>query len=121
MTNLLEADELAGMKATQELNLPETVFVQELTETSDGAGGSSQAWNTTVTTTGRIAPLGNSGEEREIARRLGNVQAYVITLPVATVVDEQSELQISGRQFQINATLKRSNQTALRLVCVEVL
>ncbi len=121
MTTLLTADELDDMKDTQDSNLPETVYIQTLTETATATSGRSQAWNTTTTTTGRIAPLGNSGEERELASRLGSVQGYVVTLPADTVVTNQNRLQISGRQFDIKATLKRSSQTALRLVCVEVL
>jgi SPP1 family predicted phage head-tail adaptor len=120
-TTLLTSDELDDMKDTQDSNLPETVYIQTLTETATATSGRSQAWNTTTTTTGRIATLGNSGEEREIASRLGSVQGYVVTLPADTAVTNQNRLQINGRQFEIKATLKRSSQTALRLVCVEVL
>jgi len=120
-TTLLTSDELDDMKDTQDSNLPETVYIQTLTETATTTSGRSQAWNTTTTTTGRIATLGNSGEEREIASRLGSVQGYVVTLPADTAVTNQNRLQINGRQFDIKATLKRSSQTALRLVCGEVL
>ena len=118
---MIDADELADMKATQNLTMTETVYIQELTETSNSAGGHTQAWNTTVTTVGRIVPSGKSAEEREFAARLGSVQGYTITLPADTVVTNKHRLQINGRNYEIVGTLIRSNQTALRVVCMEVL
>ena len=63
---MIDADELAEMKATQELTLTETVYIQTLTETSNNAGGQTHAWNTTITTVGRIAPTGKSAKSASL-------------------------------------------------------
>lgn len=118
---MLSNPELEDMRKQQDENLPETVYIQAVTETSNGAGGRSQAWTTTATTKGRIGNLGKDPQERAIAERLSNVAVYVITLPIGTVVDEKNQLQINGRQFQVHGIPRKSHQTALRVVCSEVL
>lgn len=117
---MLSDGELNDMRKQQEENLPETVYIQAATETSNGAGGRSQVWATVTTTKGRIGEVGKDPQEREIAGRLGNMTPYVITLPVGTVVTEKNQLQINGRQFQVHGAARKSHQTALRLVCSEV-
>ncbi len=112
--------ELADMRKQQEENLPETIYIQAATETSNGAGGRSQAWNTVATVNGRIGDLGKDPQERAIAERLSNVKVYIVTLPVGTTVDEKNQLQINGRQFHVHGVPRKSHQTALRVVCSEV-
>lgn len=117
---MLSAAELADMRKQQEENLPETVYIQSVTETPNGAGGRSQSWTTTATTNGRIGDLGKDPQERAIAERLTNVKVYVVTLPVGTAVDEKNQLQINGRQFVVHGAPRKSHATALRVVCSEV-
>lgn len=117
---MLSDVELSDMRSQQEENMPETVYIQAATETSNGAGGRSQVWATVATTKGRIGDLGKDPQERAIAERLTGVKAYVVTLPVGTAVDEKNQLQINGRQFQVVGAPHKSHQTALRVVCSEV-
>lgn len=112
--------DLTKMQAEQEKQMPETVYIQHLTRTSDGAGGWSEAWNTVETTKGRIGTANWQPNETEIAGRVQNRQKYVITLPPDTELTEQDRLQISGRQFEIIGIARRSEMTALRVTCVEV-
>ena len=117
---MLSDAELADMRKQQEENMPETVYIQEVTETSNGAGGRSQVLTTVATAKGRIGDLGKDPQEREIAGRLGNVTPYIVTLPVGTVITEKNQLQINGRQFLVHGAARKSHQTALRVVCSEV-
>lgn len=117
MSDLLSEAELSDMQAEAEENMPETVYVQAEVLTSNGAGGTSSAISTVATTTGKICPLGNSAQEREIAGRLGNVQLLIVKLPVGTVVDPTHQLQISGTQYQVHGVLGKSHQTVMRVVC----
>lgn len=117
---MLSNAELDDMRRQQDENLPETVYIQTATETSNGAGGRSQAWTTTATTKGRIGDPGKDPQERAIAERLTNVKVYVITLPVGIAVDEKNQLQINGRQFVVHGAPRKSHATALRVVCSEV-
>jgi SPP1 family predicted phage head-tail adaptor len=117
---MLSDAELEDMQDTQDQNLPETVYVQAKTAVSNSAGGQTESWSTIASVKGRIGGLGNSAQEREIAGRMGNVQVYKITLPAGTDVDENKQLQINGRQFKVGGVLRKSQSTALRVVCAEV-
>lgn len=112
--------DLTKMREEQEKQMPETVYIQRLTRTSDGAGGWSEAWNTIATTKGRIGLTNWQPSEAEIAGRVQNQQKYVITLPADTELTEQDRLQIDGGQFEIIGIARRSEATALRVTCVEV-
>lgn len=112
--------DLTKMRQTQEEQMPETVYVQSLTRSSDSAGGWSESWSTSATTKGRIGVSDWQPSEAEIAGRVQNRQKYVITLPAGTTLTEQDRLQINGRQFEIIGIAQRSEATALRVTCVEV-
>ena len=118
---MLSIDEIARMKTVQEDHLPDLVSVLRSKRISDGAGGWNEAWGTASTVSGRIAPADWRPQEPNLAGRLTATQRYVITLPVGTDVVETDRLQIAGRQFGIISVQRRSQATALRLICEEVL
>lgn len=115
----LSDKDLASIQAAQEVLLPDTVYVQRLTRTEDDAGGASEVWATVSTTTGRVAM--SSGSEQVIADRIGAVVTYMVTLPHDTALLQGDQLQINSRQFAIVSILNRSQKTAMRVVCTEVL
>lgn len=119
MTSILTTEQLAAMKAVQNLNLPETAYVQRLTRTSDGEGGYTEAWNTVTTTTGRIGePKGEF--EREIAGKIAVGMAYVITLPSNTEVLSTDQIQINSKNYKVHWSNKDKSQlTALRVIVTE--
>lgn len=111
--------DLAKIRAEREKLLPETVYVQRLTRTSDDAGGASEAWSTVATVRGSLEQ--SKGNEQVLADRIGAVLTYTATLPYDTEILHGDRLQVNGRQYQIETTLDRSEKTALRIICVEVL
>ncbi len=117
---MLTERELEQMRTQQDKALPETVYIQRLTRVMNDTGGWSETWATVATVKGRIGPSGKEAEEREIAGRLGVTQAYTATRPAGTERDESDRLQIDGRQFEVKGVIRRSQATALRVVCVEV-
>lgn len=107
------------MKATQNMNLPETAYVQALTKTSDGEGGWTEAWTTKATVSARIGePKGEM--EREIAGKIAVGVAYVITLPAGTAVLNTDQIQINSVNYKIHwLNTRKSILTAIRAVVTE--
>jgi SPP1 family predicted phage head-tail adaptor len=114
---MLSAPDLAQMRATQALALPDTATRTRNVETPNGMGGYTQT-PTTTTYACRIAPT--TGRELEIAARLTSAVTYTVTLPYDADVVADDELTVNGRRFKIEAVLQGGAwQTALRLLAVE--
>lgn len=105
--------------------MPDTLQVVEYASTPDGEGG-----YTTTPTLGdpvptRVAPLGagRSGSPEEIvAGRMGLVEAWVLTVPVGTDIDESDTVVINGtRPMQVSSVLApRSFDMATRILAQEI-
>lgn len=119
MTTLLTEKNLTKMKKTQELNLPETAYIQSLT-VSNSASGWSESWETQTTVNARLGePKGE--QEKNIASTITSGKAWVITLPAGTEVEDDNQIQINGVNYRVVWTNKgKSNITALRVVVTEV-
>lgn len=119
MTSLINAENLDKMRKTQELNLPETVYIQRLTVTN-GADGWHEAWDTVATVNGRLGePKGEM--EKSIASTVVAGKVWVITLPVGTDVLDTDQIQISSKNYRIHWTnVGKSHATALRVIVTEV-
>lgn len=113
--------DLEKIRAEQNKLMPDTVYIQRLTRTSDGAGGWAETWQTAATTKGRITP--NQRQAGEVVQG-GAVTAYgeyIVTLPHDTELRQDDRLQISGTQYEVVAILDRSEKTALRVLVSKVL
>jgi len=117
---MLTTRDLTAMRDTQYEALPETATIRRTTETSDGMGGRQPATSDVGVTPCRLAPLGQSAQERVIAERLTGMTAYVATLPAGTDVRMEDEISIGARVLRVIAVLGRSYETARRVVCVEM-
>lgn len=116
----MNSRELSEMRAEQEKQMPEVVYIQRLTRTPDGAGGWTETWQTVATTNGRIA-TNQRGAGEEV--RAGAVTAYgefVVTLPHDTELRQDDRLQINGAQYEVKAIFERSEKTALRVLVSKV-
>ena len=107
------------MRSTQELNMPETAYIQSLTATSDGQGGHTESWTTVSQSKARIGePKGDT--EKEVAGRIDVGRAMIITLPFDTDVKLDNQIQINEINYRVHWTNKdKSNITALRVVVTE--
>ena len=114
---MLDARDLADMRAAQALALPDTATRTRSMLVSDGMGGQTPSESTTSYAC-RLAPA--SGRELEIAARMTSAVAFTITLPHDADVAADDVITVNGRAFQVVAVLQGGAwQTALRVLAVE--
>ena len=109
------------MRATQELNLPETAYLQARTYLDDDMGGRVEGPMETIRES--KARLGEpKGElEKEQAGRINAKVVAVITLPADVTLEGVDEIQINGKQWKAHwSNADKSNMTALRVIVSEV-
>jgi SPP1 family predicted phage head-tail adaptor len=106
--------DLEKIRAEQVRLMPETVYIQRLTRTPDGAGGWTEIWQSVATTKGRIATQ-DGGETKRGGAITADV-TLIVTLPHDTDLRQDDRLQIGGKQYEIVNVLERSEKTALRAV-----
>lgn len=117
---LISDNNLAKMRKTQELNLPETAYIQKLVSESDDSGGYYESWQSAGQAPARLGNV-KGEQEREIAGQLGVEKVNVITLPADTEVDDTDRIQVNDVQYIVHWTNKnKSNLTALRVMVTEV-
>lgn len=116
---LLTDGNLAKLRKTQELNLPETAYIQSLSVTN-GADGWSESWQTKVTKPARLGePKGE--QEKTTASTIVGKTTYVVTLPADTDVSDEDRIQINSVDYRVHWTNKnKTNKTALRVLVTEV-
>lgn len=117
---MLSDNELAELREMQERNMPETVTRRRQVLADDGHGGFTTT-SSDLATTGRIGPTGRSPEEQVIAARVTGKQVYTITLPYGFDVTEPDQLIIGSRTFEVVGVVRRSIETARRVVATEVM
>lgn len=103
---MLTDAELDSMRADAALALPGTAVIQRETFTDDGGGGGTAGWTAAGTVDCRIAPI--SGSEREIADRIAQDAASVVTLPAETSITVRDRMVISGGTFNVMAIRQRN-------------
>ena len=118
---MLSATEIDAMRSTLDDSLPDTAQVQRKTLTGDGAGGYTESWATVATVACRVAPSGQSPQERVIAERLTATSTWTLTIPALTDVQPADRIVVGAQTFDVVAALARSEEIARRVVCVEVL
>lgn len=116
----LSDSEIMSIRETQKKYLPDTVYIQRLARTSDGAGGWTEVWQTIATTKGRIAPSQKQAGETLQGGAMTAYGEYIVTLPHDTELQQDDRLQISGTQYEVKAILERSEKTALRILVSKV-
>ena len=117
---MLTTAEISAMRTVQESALPDTVVIHRYTTVSDGMGGQIETWAAAGTVDGRIGAAWQASE-REIAGKLTETAAYVITVPQSTTVYERDRFLISGRTFEVRSIIDHEAwETARRSVAVEV-
>lgn len=113
---MLTTDDLAYLRATQELALPGSVVVQRKTYASDGMGGFSETWAVLGTVDGRIYPQRDRGAGELVAGgQVLSVTRWWATLPVGTNVSARDRLLYQSRTWEvIRVNNDQMWQTAVR-------
>jgi hypothetical protein len=110
---MLSVKRIEQMRNRQADLLPDSAQLRTRTQTTDGQGGRTDTYTTTVVYC-RLRPM--SGEQTQrFADQLAGVSGWVITLPVGTAVDEGDVIRIATVDYSvIGVTDKESWCTALR-------
>ena len=109
------------MRATQELNLPETAYLQARSYLDDGMGGKVEGPMETIKQCKARLGEPNGKLEQEQAGRINAKVVAVITLPADVTLDGVDEIQINGKQWKAHwSNADKSNMTALRVIVSEV-
>jgi len=116
----LSEREIVSIRETQKLHMPDTVYIQRLTRTGDGAGGWTEVWQTVATTKGRLAPSQRQAGEVVQGGAITAYGEYIVTLPADTELRQDDRLQIAGTQYEVKSILERSEKTALRVLAKKV-
>lgn len=115
---MFTAEELAGMRDTQEDALPETASIYSVPLSSDGQGGYTEdALSLLSTAACRVAPAEGMYAQM-LAERLGVLQLWRITLPAGTIVAHANRIVVSGVTYQVIEDPSRGSwETATRVLC----
>ena len=116
----LSAAELAGFRATQDENLPDTCTISRATLVADGMGGFTETWATVATVACRLGVAGTRPNEVESSEQLRNVADFVFTFPRGTSVLNGDRIVMGIRTFDVVKAQDHSWQTAMRAQVVEV-
>lgn len=111
---MLTPGDIAAMRATAGLALPDTATLERLTSTSDGGGGFTETWAQQGDALPcRVAPLGG-GEGGNAGGRVSDETTAVVTLPAGTDVTESDRLVIAGRRYEVTVVRERSDEITRR-------
>lgn len=108
--------ELAAMRETAAIALPETVTLKRPTRTVDAAGGIVETLNTVTTTAGRVA----REQPREVtqANKTTILAEWIVTLPYGTDVGAGDVLEVNGQTLHVVGRFTGSWRTCERVLCV---
>lgn len=110
---LLNAAEIAAMRATATESLDGTAVVSTQTYVSDGGGGGSTVWAPSGTLDCRMAPL-TEGEDVE-GNRLSTESSVIFTFPADTSIDHNAQITYSGGTFAVTGVRERSTEITTRV------
>ncbi len=117
---MLNDNQRSQMTAMQAMLMTETGTIMRKTLVANGIGGQTVSEASAGTVMCRVAPSGQSPQERAIAERLGLLMPFTVVVPNGTVVSEKDAIVVAGRRFEVKGVIRHSLATALRCVCVAV-
>lgn len=117
---MLDADDIAEMRATLDESLPDTAAVTRRIDASDGAGGATTTWSTVTETLCRIGPV-SARDQRIVGATIAALANYTLTVTAGTDVRAADRIAVGARTFAVKAVLRRGEwNLATRAVCAEV-
>lgn len=105
---MLSATQIADMRTTAALALPDTATISRVARASDGAGGWTETWSTVASGVAcRLMFTQNLGE----GPAAGTQQAasgWALTLPLGTDIRAADRVVVASRTFEVNSLLTAS-------------
>lgn len=119
MTNTLTDAEITAMRADlEDIALPDVGNVLTLSQTSDGAGGYSDAWGTA--TKDVKCRLGNVGGREQLAgMAVQSFNSFWLTLPHDTAITAEDRFEIGAQQYNVIAVDTGKSWNLCKRVLVE--
>ena len=118
---MISSTELDVMRTLQTATLDLTCQIRRKTLTDDQMGGQTESWaNSGSQTVCRVTETASATEGLSADREVSQI-GYIITLPYGKDVIAGDRLLVSGsRTFEILGVIKRSYETATRVICQEI-
>lgn len=116
----LSPGELTSMQHTQNALLPDTGVIHRPTGTSDGMGGTTQAYALVATEPCRLSPRNVQPADSVVAGRPENAMGWNITFRAGTDIRVTDRIVINGRTFEVDKPLKHALETVTRVIATEI-
>lgn len=118
--NTLTTAELTSMRADMEaVTLPDTCVIYAVSNTDDGEGGFSEAWNATATVSCRM--IYQSGQEVKAAGAVQAFSGWMLTVPQGATITAANRVSHGGHTYSIQAVNDTSSWlTVKRVQCQRV-
>jgi hypothetical protein len=99
LMNAISVTELARLQAAQAALLPDFATIRTRTQTTDGQGGRTDTYTTTVVR-GRLRPM-SAEQIARFADQLAGVSGWVITVPVGTAVALGDQIRVDSVDYDV--------------------
>lgn len=101
---MLTDSEVAAMRSTADMALPDTIIIGGPTVVSDGRGGGTTTFVASGTVDCRIVPVSSSGDGESVeGGRVHPDTEYVVTLPAGTDITSDDRLTFGSQTFTVTA------------------
>lgn len=117
---MLSAAQLANMRATAALALPETGTVYRRTTTTDSAGGFTIAEASQGTLSCRLDPVSNRDAILQTyAERIGSRPVFILYFEQGGSVLTNDKVVVGGENYEVFGILERSWEVSLQALVVK--
>lgn len=117
--SLLSDAQLAAMRSTADLALPDSAVISRATLASDLMGGYTETWATTATVACRLDPPGNARLD-QWQEKIMNRAVFILNLPSTTGIQSQDRATISGGVYEVLGLMDGSWEITSRAVVVKL-
>jgi len=111
--------QIARMRVQQTAALPDAGVLLRVTRSTDAFGGQSESWHEEATLACRVSVP--SGKEGDLAGKITEQRAAVLTFSQGSDVQPGDRLRVGGHVYELLALLEDGSwSTALRALATEV-
>jgi SPP1 family predicted phage head-tail adaptor len=118
MTSILTSAELAYMRDSTELLMPDTCNILTLSIVSNDEGGQIETWSTTGTSECRLDM--KSGSEPVLGGAVQEFTGYVLSIPYDTVINDENRVEIDSVIYAVTSINDGQSWRAVKRVTLEV-
>ena len=99
---MLSSLDLAYLRDTVELLLPDTCYILTASGTADGSGGITESWGTASTTTAcRLDTV--TGNYKDMAGAVQTYNKLMLSMPYDTVITEANRVYYNSTIYQVTS------------------